>query len=180
MYRKAINVSSHFHAFLPQNSLPARCCFFFFSWVLATLAFFAAIGIFFLRSFCLLLRPPVCPMIKWYKQNSNKVTIWWHHSLILIIDWTRQVIKRKRTRCSTLCSILNYLVDESCKIIEQKERNKDSIGEREREREITARQTVVSNTSLNKVISERAAIETAFSCDFLYSARSCSNSSIIN
>ena len=35
-------------------------------------------------------------------------------------------------------------------------------------------------TSLNNPIRDRAAIETAFSRDFLYSARSCSKSSFIN
>lgn len=39
---------------------------------------------------------------------------------------------------------------------------------------------VSSGTSLNKAIRDRAAIETAFSCDFLYNARSCSNSSVIS
>uniref|UniRef100_A0A7C9E2C5 Uncharacterized protein n=1 Tax=Opuntia streptacantha TaxID=393608 RepID=A0A7C9E2C5_OPUST len=33
-------------------------------------------------------------------------------------------------------------------------------------------------SSLNKVISERAALETAFSCDFLYKTRSCSKSAL--
>lgn len=36
------------------------------------------------------------------------------------------------------------------------------------------------HTSLNNPISDRAAIETAFSCDFLYNARSCNKSSVIN
>lgn len=36
------------------------------------------------------------------------------------------------------------------------------------------------NTSLIDEISDREAVEIAFSCDFLYNARSCIRSSVIN
>lgn len=66
----------HFHAFFPRNCLPDRCCCFLLSTRdLATFALFAAIGICFLCSFCLLLIPPVCchSRIQVSKQRSSSV-----------------------------------------------------------------------------------------------------------